>query len=274
MTQDTPRLDGYAHTAPAPAPAPAGRPAVRDAGRCSNGAGRSSPRAVARGGGPRASAASVRPQHALTLKPLALPGLSRPGHNTHRSARARRHVQASTIFVPHPLARLSVCRNADCALLSLPVHPGRRCRRLARLANESPEHAARRPVGLSSQPQVLRRPLTSPAQRTCERSCEPYLTRPADPSASSFTGPLTVRRCCAQIFALALVHSLVPRCTPACKCSPRRLARGSCPRHDGIRPRVRSSRSNRPAQRAAVPLSPEFPQGRPLFARRRAHCDR
>ena len=171
MTQDTPRLHGYAHTAPAPAPAPAGRPAVRDAadGR----------QTVLGGGGPRASAASVRPQHALTLKPLALPGLSRPGHNTHRSARARRHVQASTIFVPHPF----VCRNADCALLSLPVHPGRRCRRLARLANESPEHAARRPVGLSSQPQVLRRPLTSPAQRTCERSCEPYLTRPADPSA-------------------------------------------------------------------------------------------
>ena len=154
MTQDTPRLHGYAHTAPAPAPAPAGRPAVRDAadGR----------QTVLGGGGPRASAASVRPQHALTLKPLALPGLSRPGHNTHRSARARRHVQASTIFVPHPF----VCRNADCALLSLPVHPGRRCRRLARLANESPEHAARRPVGLSSQPQVLRRPLTSPAQRT------------------------------------------------------------------------------------------------------------
>ena len=157
MTQDTPRLDGYAHTAPAPAPAPAGRPAVRDARAtvpsCSQtvlGA------RLARGGGPRASAASVRPQHALTLKTLALPGLSRPGHNTHRSARAR----ADTFKLqPHPF----VCRNADCALLSLPVHPGRRCRRLARLANESPEHAARRPVGLSSQPQVLRRPrLTSP----------------------------------------------------------------------------------------------------------------
>ena len=146
---------------PRPRPRPAGRRSdVRDARAtvlaCSQtvlGA------RLARGGGPRASAASVRPQHALTLKPLALPGLSRPGHNTHRSARARRHVQASTIFVPHPF----VCRNADCALLSLPVHPGRRCRRLARLANESPEHAARRPVGLSSQPQVLRRPrLTSP----------------------------------------------------------------------------------------------------------------
>ena len=154
MTQDTPRLDGYAHTAPAPAPAPAGRPAGSVTPRTVHGR-----QTVLGGGGPRASAASVRPQHALTLKPLALPGLSRPGHNTHRSARARRHVQASTIFVPHPF----VCRNADCALLSLPVHPGRRCRRLARLANESPEHAARRPVGLSSQPQVLRRPrLTSP----------------------------------------------------------------------------------------------------------------
>ena len=145
---------------PQPRPRPAGRRSVTPDGAQTVLGGA---RPVARGGGPRASAASVRPQHALTLKPLALPGLSRPGHNTHRSARARRHVQASTIFVPHPLARLSVCRNADCALLSLPVHPGRRCRRLARLANESPEHAARRPVGLSSQPQVLRRPrLTSP----------------------------------------------------------------------------------------------------------------
>ena len=96
MTQDTPRLDGYAHTAPAPArPRPAGRRSVDAAdGR----------QTVLGGGGPRASAASVRPQHALTLKPLALPGLSRPGHNTHRSARARRRTFKLQPFLYHTLS--------------------------------------------------------------------------------------------------------------------------------------------------------------------------
>ena len=97
MTQDTPRLDGYAHTAPAPA-----RP--RPAGRRSRDAADGRPIRCSVAGAPGRRAASVRPQHALTLKPLALPGLSRPGHNTHRSARARRRTFKLQPFLYHTLS--------------------------------------------------------------------------------------------------------------------------------------------------------------------------
>jgi hypothetical protein len=87
-----------------------------------------------------------------------------------------------------------------------------------------------------------RRPL-KPASSVEMPSPRPYLTLhpPSGPVGLKLHRTVHSMALLCPFFALTPVHGFVPRCIPACKSSPRRLARGS------FRPCVSSSRSHRPA---------------------------